>query len=246
MAVRTGPSTRLGVLFLALGALVLLTGWALADTKKSNTAVESVPRDRHWVKRHEGFVTQAQKGDMDVLFLGDSITDGWRNKGLEVWNKNFEPLKAANFGIGGDRTQHVLWRLQHGELTGIHPKVAVLMIGTNNLAANTVDQIAAGIKAIVEELRGKLPETKILLLGIFPRDPNPDSKNREKIKAINKIIAHLDDGRHVRYLDIGPKFLDAEGNLSKSIMPDYLHPDQKGYEIWAEAIREPLKEMLNP
>ena len=187
----------------------------------------------------------AKKGNVDVLFLGDSITDGWRGSGKQVWEKNYAPLKAANFGIGGDRTQHVLWRLQHGELEGINPKVAVLMIGTNNLGGNTDEQIAEGVKAIVEEIHKQKPETKVLLLGIFPRAASAKDSTRKKIKDINEMISKLDDGgKHVKYLDIGDKFLDAEGNLSKDIMPDYLHPNAKGYEIWAEAIDPTLKQML--
>src|SRR5205807_2434444 len=140
--------------------------------------------------------------------LGDSITDGWRGGGQEVWKKTFEPLKAANFGIGGDRTEHVLWRLQNGELEGINPKVAVLMIGTNNTGSNSVEQIADGIKAIVAEIHHQKPHTKILLLGVFPRSPKAADPVRQKIKDVNNIIATLDDGgKTVRYLDIGAKFL---------------------------------------
>src|SRR5947207_538308 len=132
-------------------------------------ATKPAPRDANWTKRHEGFVEIAKKGGVDFLLLGDSITDGWRGKGKGVYAEHFEPLKAANFGIGGDRTQHVLWRLQNGELDGIKPKLAVLMIGTNNLGGNSDEEIVDGIKAIIKELHGKSPSTKLLLLGIFPR-----------------------------------------------------------------------------
>ena len=219
--------------------------------KASNTATTPVPRDANWVKRHEGFVEIAKKGSVDVLFLGDSITDGWR--GQEAWKKHFEPLKAANFGIGGDRTQHVLWRITNGELDGISPKAAVLMIGTNNSNGNdnTAEEIAEGITAIVKTLREKQPHMNVLLLAVFPRaekrenvDKVPAGGLRTKIDDVNKIIAKLDDGKMVRYLDIGPKFLDEDGGLSKEIMPDFLHLSRKGYEIWAEAIGKPLAEML--
>ena len=177
---------------------------------------------------------------MDLLFLGDSITDGSAGGGKAVWEKNYAPLKAANFGIGGDQTQHVLWRIQNGELDGIKPKVAVLMIGTNNLGGNTDEEIADGIKAIVAELHKQTPETKLLLLGVFPRGIKANDSNRARIKNINSIIAKLDDGgKTVKYLDIGDKFLEADGTLPKSIMPDALHPNGKGYEIWAEAIAHP-------
>jgi len=214
-----------------------------AQEKKENTATKPVPKDK---KRHEGFVAVAKKGGIDVLFLGDSITDGWRGPaGQETWKKHFEPIHAANFGIGGDRTQHVLWRIQNGELEGIHPKLAVLMIGTNNLGNNTVEQIAEGITAIVHEIHKQQPQTKVLLLGIFPRSQKASDPIRDKIKDINKIIAKLDDGgKTVRYLDIGDKFLDKSGNLPKEIMPDYLHLSKAGYKIWAEAIQPTVDELL--
>jgi lysophospholipase L1-like esterase len=218
---------------------------AQAKDTKPNTAVTPVPRDPGWVKRHEGFNDIAKKGGVELLFLGDSITDGWRGGGKAVWNKNFAPLKAANFGIGGDQTQHVLWRLQHGELEGIKPKLAVLMIGTNNLGGNKDEQIADGVKAIVEELHKQTPDTKLLLLGVFPRGMKATDPARKRIKHINEIISQLDDGgKTVKYLDIGDKFLEADGTLPKSIMPDSLHPNAKGYEIWAEAILPSVQDML--
>jgi lysophospholipase L1-like esterase len=228
-------------------ATVLAFGFAIvAHTAeaKNNSATTPAPRDPGWVKRHDGFVDIAKKGGVDLLFLGDSITDGWRGGGMAVWEKNFAPHNAANFGIGGDRTEHVLWRLQHGELDGIKPKLAVLMIGTNNLAANKDEEIADGIKAIVNELNKQTPETKLLLLGIFPRGMKADDSARTRIKHINSIIAKLDDGQTIKYLDIGDKFLEADGTLPKTIMPDALHPNAKGYEIWAEAIGPKVQEML--
>lgn len=209
------------------------------------SATEPRPRDANWLKRHEGFVAIARKGDVDLLFLGDSITDGWRGGGRKIWEQYFAPLKAANFGIGGDRTQHVLWRIQNGELEGIRPRLAVLMIGTNNLGGNTNEQIADGIKAIVEELHKRTPDTRVLLLGIFPRGAAATDRSRERIKAINAMIAKLDDGgKKVRYLDIGNKFLAEDGTLPKDVMPDALHPNEKGYAIWAAAIIDVVKEMM--
>ena len=199
--------------------------------------------DPRFQAKHEEFLAVAKKGDAEVLFLGDSITEGWRGAGKDVWAKHFAPLKAANFGIGGDRTQHVLWRIDNGELDGIKPKVVVLMIGTNNSHTDVSDHIAAGVKAIVAGIRAKLPETKVLLLAVFPRGAKPNPL-REKLAAVNKEIAGLDDGKTVRYLDIGPKFLTADGTLEKEIMPDYLHLSPKGYAIWAEAILPLLGEML--
>jgi lysophospholipase L1-like esterase len=216
-----------------------------------NTAIIPAPRDEKWMARHAGFVQEARKGGIDILFLGDSITDGWRNKGSNVWNKYYAPRHAANFGIGGDRTQHVLWRMEKGELDGIKPKVVVLMIGTNNTGKendagkirNTVPETIAGVQAVVKELRVKLPDSKILLLAIFPRS-TLDNPQRAQVALINTVIARLDDGKMVKYLDIDPKFLEADGTLSTNIMPDLLHPNESGYQIWADAMGPTLDEML--
>jgi lysophospholipase L1-like esterase len=233
-----------------VAACLVLCGLALADEKagdkkadekKENTAVIPAEKSR---EKHEAFLAIAKKGNIDVVFLGDSITDGWRGNGKEVWKEHFEPLKAVNFGISGDRTQHVLWRLRNGELEGYKPRAVVLMIGTNNLRYNTAEEIADGIKAVVDEIQKKQPDAKVLLLGIFPRGEKPGDPNRDKIKEVNKVIAKLDDGKRVQYLDIGDKFLDKDGGISKGIMPDYLHLSAEGYKIWADAIQKPLNEML--
>jgi lysophospholipase L1-like esterase len=219
---------------------------AFTQEKAKNDAIKPVPRtDKGWQQRHQRFLERAKQGHVDVLFLGDSITQGWEGNGKEVWKERFEPLHAANFGIGGDRTQHVLWRLEDGkELHGISPKAIVLMIGTNNMANDTAANIAEGVKAIVHELRQQSPEAKILLLGIFPRGREAANPFRAKIKDVNQRIAKLHDGKNVRYLDIGDKFLSADGSLSKEIMPDYLHLSAKGYGIWADAIQSALDEMV--
>jgi len=188
---------------------------------------------------------EAKHGKVGVLFVGDSITDGWRGQGKKVFAENYGSMDPYNIGIGGDRTQHVIWRLEHGEVEGISPKVAMLMIGTNNLGSNSNEEIAAGITKIVSLLHEKLPQTKVLLLGIFPRGARADDPARARIKAINQEIAKLDDGgKTVKYLDIGDKFLEPDGTLPKSIMPDSLHPNKKGYDIWTDAVKGPITEML--
>jgi lysophospholipase L1-like esterase len=200
-----------------------------------------------FLKRHEAFLKdlKAKNGEVGVLFVGDSITDGWRGKGKKTFDETYGGMDPLNIGIGGDRTQHVLWRLEHGEVEGISPRVAVLMIGTNNLGSNTNDEIAAGVTKIVRTLREKLPRTKVLLLAIFPRGAKADDPNRARIKSINEQLAKLDDGgKTVKYLDIGPKFLEPDGTLPKEIMPDALHPNEKGYEIWAEAMGPTLEQMM--
>lgn len=226
---------------------------AVGQDATPNPATKAVPRDKGWMATHERFVERAKKGDVDVLFLGDSITQGWGGAGKDVWKSTFEPMKAANFGIGGDRTEHVLWRITEGkELEGINPKVAVLMIGTNNSGANSAEQIAEGVTAIVKELRKQRPHTKVLLLAVFPRAGKaakestsvPAADLQPKIKQINDRIAKLDDGKMVKYLDIGPKFLEADGSLTRGVMPDYLHLSPRGYAIWADAIKGPVAEMM--
>jgi lysophospholipase L1-like esterase len=234
-------------------ALGLAAWTAAADDRPQHAAVKPVPRDKGWMKRHDKFVDMARKGNIDVLFLGDSITDAWGGEGhgqgypgAKIFAEEFEPLHAANFGIGGDRTQHVLWRIQNGELEGIQPKVVMLMIGTNNSNGkdNTAEEIADGIKAIVQEIHKKSPRTKVLLLGVFPRGPKPNPQ-RDKLKRVNEIISRLDDGgKTVKYLDIGDKFLEPDGTISKEIMPDYLHLSPEGYRKWADAVKGPINELL--
>jgi lysophospholipase L1-like esterase len=208
-----------------------------ASARLPQSTTQPVPRGG----AHARFLQQAKQGNIDLLFFGDSITAGWGQN--EVWKKYYTPLKAANFGIGGERTQHILWGIENGEVDGISPKVVVLLIGTNNLGGNTPEQIAEGITIIVRRLREKLPQSKVLLLGIFPREEKPGSM-REKITQVNKTVSGLDDGKMIRYLDLGHKFMNAEGVISKEIMPDFLHLSVNGYEIWAESMQPLLTEMM--
>jgi lysophospholipase L1-like esterase len=225
---------------LALAAMVLAAAGASARAQGEATTTPA-PRQGAPMKMHENFLKRAKEGNIDLLFLGDSITQGWANN--EVWKRFYAPRNAANFGIGGDRTEHVLWRLEHGEVEGIRPKVVVLMIGTNNSASNTAEEIANGVTAIVKSLREKLPETRILLLGVFPRGEKPGSI-RDKLAAVNEKIAKLDDGKMVKYLDIGKSFLQEDGTIARDVMPDFLHLSPKGYRIWADAMEPTLQAML--
>lgn len=238
---------------LSLSAALFTFGPAVAQAP--NPATRPEPRkDDWWMNRHKAFVATAAKGGVDVLFIGDSITEGWGGNGKEVWKTRFAKWHPANFGIGGDRTQHVLWRITEGkELTGIDPKVIVLMIGTNNVGSNTPAEIADGIEAIVAECRKQKAVVKVLLLGVFPRSgarvpKDVDHISAEKlnpaIKSINERIAKLDDGKDVKYLDIGGSFLDEKGGLSRTVMDDFLHLTPKGYALWADAIQEPVEKLL--
>jgi lysophospholipase L1-like esterase len=203
-----------------------------------------VSRPGAWMKRHESINEHVRKGDAQLLMIGDSITHGWEGSGSQVWEKYYGNRHAVNLGIGGDRTQHVLWRLEHGNVDGIHPKLAVLMIGTNNSGSDTPDQIAAGVRAIVEKLRSSLPTTKVLVLAIFPRGKNSKDRLRKVNEAANERIAKLADGKNVFYLDIGKKFLKEDGMLTKDIMPDFLHPNPRGYEIWASSIEPTVARLM--
>jgi lysophospholipase L1-like esterase len=195
---------------------------------------------------HEKYVAQAKEGKARLVFLGDSITAGWTRQPA-IWEKAFGAYDPVNFGIGGDRTQHVLWRIENGELEVIKPKAVVLMIGTNNAGADSAEDIAKGITAIVDTIKAKQPQAKILLLAVFPRGEKPTGKMgaaHEKMKQVNAAIAKLDDGKTVHYLDIGGKFPVVDGNLSAAVMPDFVHLSESGYQIWADAIGPKLAELM--
>lgn len=211
---------------------------------KTGATSQQVAMADRFMKMHQDFLKRAAQGNIDLLFLGDSITAGWAGKGKDVWQKNYADKNAANFGIGGDRTQHVLWRITNGELDGISPKVMVLLIGTNNSAKDDPDKIAEAVEKIVKISREKMPKTKVLLLAIFTRTRDTDKNNMTTIKAVNQRIAKLDDGKMVRFLDINSKFEDAEGKVPKETFDDGLHPNAKGYEIWTQAMAPTLDEMM--
>lgn len=227
---------------LALAQFAPATAQDAKKDDKENPAAKSLNRDN---PRHKQFLKIVEKGEGDVIFLGDSITQGWEGAGKKVWETNFAPLKAVNLGISGDQTGHVIWRITEGkELEPIKPKAAVIMIGTNNMGQHSAEQIAGGVKTIVETLRKQKPDMKILVLGIFPRSPKADDKVRDKIKTCNAIIAKLADDKSVFYKDIGEKFLTTDGTLEKKIMPDFLHLSTEGYEIWAANIKDELAKLL--
>ena len=224
----------------------------------SHNAVTPVSRTDQdwWVPRHQAVVERVKQGNVDLLMIGDSITHVWEITGKQVWDKYYAPRNAVNMGFGGDSTQHVLWRLQNGEIENIKPKLAVIMIGTNNSNGQdfTSEQIADGIKAIVCQLRTKLPETKILILAIFPRADNEQIKDKKSGAATNpqwaknnktsKLASKLADNKTIFYLDINKKLLNKKGILTREIMPDLLHPNEKGYQIWAEAMEPTIVKLM--
>jgi len=228
---------------------ILLTALALITTPclvaaEEHDAIKPVPRQGGWMTRHQSFNKRVAEGNVDLVFIGDSITQGWEGGGKEVWATFYGKRNAVNLGIGGDRTQHVIWRLDHDNVKNISPKAAVVMIGTNNSGSNTPEQIAEGVAAIVKQLRTKLPKTQVLLLAVFPRGPDKNDKRRQVNEKTNEIFKKLADGKIVHYLDIGPKFLQDDGTLTREIMPDLLHLSKKGYAIWAESIEPTLKTLL--
>jgi lysophospholipase L1-like esterase len=234
-------------LVFAIVALALLgTAASAGDPPVARTADSAItPVDRN-PKRHEAFLKRIKEGPVGLLFLGDSIMDAFPGRGKDTWAK-FAPYNPADFGISAERTEDVLWRITNGELDGIDPKAVVIMIGTNNIghfADEKVEWAAAGIKKIVDTVREKLPKTKVLLLGVFPRSVTKDDVLRKKVAAINDIIKDYAQPPGVTYLDIGPKFLDEQGTLSKDIMPDALHPNAKGYGIWYDAMWPVLEKLL--
>jgi lysophospholipase L1-like esterase len=222
----------------------------------ASAAIEKKDTNGAFRKAHDSFLARGKAGPVGLLFLGDSITAGW-TKAPHIWEHYFGKYQPANFGIGGDQTQHVIWRIENGELDGLTPKVTVLMLGTNNSGGHTAEEIAAADKKIVELIRAKMPATKVLLLAIFPRGARKDkdgkiteaaiadaAKRTAVINAVNAELAKLDDGQNVRFLDIAPVFLGQDGKIPFALMPDQLHPVAAGYQLWADAMKPLLTEML--
>jgi len=238
---------KLDTMKYAYHLLVLLICFSpsfFAEANELHSAVKPVPRSGGWMKRHESFNKRVAEGEVDLILIGDSITHGWEGEGKNVWEKFYGKRNAVNLGIGGDRTQHIIWRLDNGNVKEISPKVAVIMIGTNNSGNNSPEEIADGLAAITKQLRAKLPKTKVLLLGIFPRGANKDDGRRQVNEKANDIFKKLADGKGIHYLDIGEKFLEPDGTLSRKIMPDLLHLSVEGYTIWAESIEPTLKKLM--
>ena len=213
--------------------------------KPAHSAVNPAPRSGGWMNRHESFNQRVAKGNVDLIFIGDSITHGWEGKGKAIWEKYYIKRNAVNLGIGGDRTQHVLWRLDNGNIKNINPKVAVVMIGTNNSGngRNSAEEMIDGVTAVIEKLRTKLPKTEILLLDIFPRGQRINAQ-RGKILQVNQVLSRLDSRPHVTFLRIGQNFVSPNGSIAKDIMPDFLHLTPNGYEIWAKSIEPTLARLM--
>lgn len=215
-----------------------------AATPEVQTAAWAV---KWWQPRHDQKLADLKKMQkVDLLMIGDSITHGWEGRGKKVWDEYYAKRNAFNIGFSGDRTENVLWRLQNGAIKGISPKLAVIMIGTNNTGhrQDPAEETAAGIKAIIAELQKQVPKTKVLLLAVFPRGAKSDDPLRQLNAGINEIIAGYADDKRVFFLDINAEFLEDDGTLPKSVMPDLLHPHEAGYATWAKAMEPTVARLL--
>ncbi len=232
-------------------AQTIITGpWSAgvleAAPAESSATVRPVPH-AGTMARHKQMNKRVKQGDVALLMIGDSITQGWEGGGKDVWKKYYAHRKAVNLGIGGDRTQHVLWRLTNGNLEGIAPKLAVVMIGTNNSGDDTSEEIADGVQAIAKLLRKRTPKTKVLLLGIFPRGENDEDAHRRVNMKTNEIVADWVEktgDEMVVYLDIGDQFLGPDRTLSRQVMPDLVHLTPAAYATWASAIEPTVAKLL--
>ena len=197
-----------------------------------------------WMPRHEEKLA-LRSTRPELVFMGDSITQGWEGKGAEAFDQTFGQWRTLNLGFSGDRTENVIWRLQHNEVTGIDPKLVVLMIGTNNTGhrMDPPDDIAAGVTNIIGELQTRLPNTNILLLAIFPRGETADDPKRVNNRAVNQRIRSLAERPGVFYANLNTVFIDGQGRLNSAIMPDLLHPNAEGYQRLADALK-PLVDAL--
>jgi lysophospholipase L1-like esterase len=205
---------------------------------------------------HEQRLATLKQGKIDLYFVGDSITRRWRATDypqfLENWNRNFRGWNAANFGWGGDTVQNILWRMQHGEIDGVEPRVIVLMAGTNNIGSKPASEgditgIARGLRVLLDTLREKAPQATIILMGITPRNDHPQpTAIMPSINRINQNISQYADGKSIRFLNINDKLADETGRLIDGMTVDRLHLSLKGYQVWADALTPVLSELLGP
>lgn len=249
------------ILITAIPALALCISPLHADERQANNAVipaGKLEKDGYgWEERHAAVMTAKEKIMPDIVLIGDSITHFWGgepdggkmgNRGTESWQELFGGRRVLNLGFGWDRTQNVLKRIELGELDGIDPKAVVIHIGTNNTAKtvnardNTPAEIAEAVGVIIDRVQAKCPLAKIILMAIFPRGEKPTDPKRALLADINRHLAPLGKKAGVSLLDITDKWLQPDGTISREIMPDFLHPNQKGYKVWAEALRAVLPE----
>ncbi len=227
-----------------IGTLAVAAAVVAISAVADNSAIIPTPRDSpRWLERHQSMGERLKAGHANALWIGDSIVEKFEKPGKPVWDKYYACRDAVNLGISGDRTEHVLWRLDHVNIESVSPKLAIVMIGQNNGGSNTAEEIAEGVSAVVMKLRQKLPDMKILLLAIFFRGEKPNDE-QIKLAKTNDIVSEMADGQHIFYLNINKIFLQPDGTIMKSLMPDFEHPNEQGCRAWAEAIEPKVAELL--
>ena len=237
-----------------LATFVAVAGQGAGDRPAART-------DRNSQIAHQQLVDKARRGGIDVYFEGDSITRRWGTSDapyrdlFDSWRRNFFGWNAANFGWGGDTVQNILWRLTNGELDDVHPKVIVLLAGTNNIGAEprqgvagqVVEDVSGGIAAIVSVMRRKAAGATVILTGVtLRRDRDGGMSLRPTIEAINTRLASLADGRSIRYIDINSRLAEKGGGLIAGMTVDGLHLSPAGYQVWADALKPIFAEILGP
>jgi len=251
--------------YLAIALVAGIPAWSAEPPKaaspapQANNALVPVPKLENdaydWNARHAAVLAAKKDFNPEIVLIGDSITHFWGGdhpksdiqRGTKAWQSVFDGRRVLNLGFGWDRTQNVLWRLDHEEFDGIKPLYVVINIGTNNLTGtgnareNTPAEIAAGVAAICQRIHAKSPNSKIILMGVFPRSAEANNPFRPKISALNGLLASYAKTQDITFLDIGPQLLQPDGSLSTEVMNDGVHPTEKGYTIWAEALRPLLK-----
>lgn len=244
---RSFSSLRI-ILIFSLGTFCQLSNALVPETPSGTTPAKRTIEFpwmsvSMWDRMHAEDVLVAEHDQVDVLFLGDSITAGWD---WQIWENQIKPLNAANFGIGGDGTANLLWRLQHGAIGQLQPKLIVLMIGVNNfgLYHETPEHVARGVTAVVRQLKLAWPNSKILLNAVLPFEEKSNSPKRALVKKLNAIIAELGDGKHIFFKDYGATMLQKDGSISIDIMSDFLHPTSTGYQVWADAMLPDIQQLL--
>ena len=220
----------------------------MSSLENTPLAIQASPQEAEWwLPRHQQkLLEKSAMESVNLVFLGDSITHAWEDKGLPVWQELYQPRGGLNLGFSGDRTEHVLWRIANGELDGIAPKVLVLLVGTNNTGhrQDPAEETALGVECILAQLKEKLPTTKILLLAVFPRSAKPTQQLRCLNDEVNVLVEKFADEETIFYRDLSALFLDNDGYLSSEVMEDYLHPNASQYPVWANAIEDFLRQYL--
>lgn len=235
----------------ALPVVLALAALALALRMREQTS-STRPVERHldvWQEKHEALLKEIRTARPMLMFVGDSITENWAYHGSAVWARYYARRQALNFAISGDRTEHLLWRLERAPLERLDPRVVVVLIGVNNLTGNTggppdrPEEVARGVAAVLDQLKTRMPRARLLLLGLFPVgwEPGPF---RNRVADINRRLAPLAEARGAVFLDLGPAFLETDGTIGQNIMWDGLHLTAAGYERWAQAMEPTLSELL--